>query len=366
MTTALANPPSSSIHSVGHDAAAGDTGSTGEIVRLVHDLNQTMGRAIHEIAQVNSRTKLLALNARIEAARAGQFGASFGVVAAEMQKLAGNTAEAADQLASKTTPTIDRLLHVISMSVRGNRLSDMALVNIDLIDRNLYERSCDVRWWATDSSVVDALAATNDCTVSHACNRLGTILNSYTVYWDLVLCNLEGRVIANGRPEQFHSQQVCVGDSQWFRGAMATRSGEQFAFEASLRCPMVNNESALIYSAAVRERGESLGRPLGVLGIVFNWSSLAQSVIRNTPVASSERESTRIMIVDAEGSVMEDSISGHRMEKVPAQWMDAISRGGKGYVQLSVEGQPHCLAFADSPGYETYATGWKSIILQRL
>ena len=30
------------------------------------------------------------------------------------------------------------------------------LTNIDLIDRNLYERSCDVRWWATDSSVVDA------------------------------------------------------------------------------------------------------------------------------------------------------------------------------------------------------------------
>ncbi len=366
MTLAVVNPPQSSLHLDALDDSAHDAGSTAEIVRLVHDLNHTMSRAITEIALVNSRTKLLALNARIEAARAGQFGASFGVVAAEMQKLAGNTAEAADQLDSTTRPTIDRLLNVISLSVRGNRLSDMALVNIDLIDRNLYERSCDVRWWATDSSVVDALSAGDGSSIDHACNRLGTILNSYTVYWDLVLCDLEGRVIANGRPDQFHSQQMLVDDSQWFRGAMATRSGEQFAFEASLRCPLVNGESALIYSAAVREGGEALGRPLGVLGIVFNWSSLAESVMRNTPIASSERHGTRIMIVDADGQVMADSNISHRMECVPSAWMEAMRQEPKGYCQISIGGQPHCLAFADSPGYETYSTGWKSMILQAL
>ena len=42
---------------------------------------------------------------------------------------------------------------ILSNQVRGTRLSDLALNNIDLIDRNLYERSCDVRWWATDSSI---------------------------------------------------------------------------------------------------------------------------------------------------------------------------------------------------------------------
>ncbi len=166
---------STSVSDIAEPSSSGESGCTAEIVRMVHDLNQTMGRAINEIALVNSRTKLLALNARIEAARAGQFGASFGVVAAEMQKLAGNTAEAADQLDSKTRPTIDRLLQIISMSVRGNRLSDMALVNIDLIDRNLYERSCDVRWWATDASVVDALTSQNPSAIAFAIKRLGTI-----------------------------------------------------------------------------------------------------------------------------------------------------------------------------------------------
>lgn len=36
-------------------------------------------------------------------------------------------------------------------------MTDLALNVVDLIDRNLYERSCDVRWWATDSAVVQAL-----------------------------------------------------------------------------------------------------------------------------------------------------------------------------------------------------------------
>ena len=35
---------------------------------------------------------------------------------------------------------------------------DLALNAIEFIDRNLYERTCDVRWWATDSAVVDCVA----------------------------------------------------------------------------------------------------------------------------------------------------------------------------------------------------------------
>ena len=40
---------------------------------------------------------------------------------------------------------------------RGTRFTDLARNAVEIIDRNLYERSCDVRWWATDSAVVDAL-----------------------------------------------------------------------------------------------------------------------------------------------------------------------------------------------------------------
>lgn len=344
--------------------SSGGNGSTADIVNMVRSLNGTLDGAISEINQINSRTKLLALNARIEAARAGEYGASFGVVASEMQKLASNTSHAANQLASNTRPTIDRLLDVIGMTVRGNRLSDMALVNIDLIDRNLYERSCDVRWWATDSSAVEALSNRSPEVAKHACARLGTILNSYTVYWDLVLCDSRGKIIANGRPESYPSIGRDVSSAKWFSNAMASRSGEQFSFASAHESDLVDHKSSLIYSAAVRAGGDVNGTAIGVLGIIFNWEALAASIIKNTPLAANDRHSTRIVIVDNQGNILADSSARQTFDQIPAAWLDCAASSRKGFTKVKVNGQPHCLAFADSPGYETYSTGWKSLILQ--
>ena len=348
------------------DVSNGETGSTEEIVNMVRSLNVTLDVAIAEIIQINSRTKLLALNARIEAARAAEYGASFGVVASEMQKLASNTSQAADQLASNTRPTIERLLDTIGMTVRGNRLSDMALVNIDLIDRNLYERSCDVRWWATDSAPVEALTTGSSKSADYACDRLGTILNSYTVYWDLVLCDSKGKVIANGRPALYKSIGRDVSSAKWFTGAMATRSGEQFAFASALQCDLVDTKSSLIYSAAVREDGRVNGKAIGVLGIIFNWEALSSSIVANTPLNDRDRRNSRIAIVDPQGQILADSNARQSFDQIPSSWLESMSVSRKGFTKIDVNGKPHCLAFADSPGYETYSTGWKSLLLQAI
>jgi hypothetical protein len=46
-------------------------------------------------------------------------------------------------------------------------------------------RACDVRWWATDSAVVDCAADRNPANVSYVAKRLAVILRAYTVYLDL-------------------------------------------------------------------------------------------------------------------------------------------------------------------------------------
>lgn len=53
---------------------------------------------VHIVQDLSSQSKLLSLNASIEAARAGQHGAGFGVVAKEMKKLSEDTREAVKQI----------------------------------------------------------------------------------------------------------------------------------------------------------------------------------------------------------------------------------------------------------------------------
>jgi hypothetical protein len=337
---------------------------TDAIIELVHDLNQTMDDAIGEIMDINARTKLLALNARIEAARAGSSGAAFGVVATEIQNLSASTAGAADLMASKTRDTITDLVGLIRSSIRGTRLSDIAFTNIDLIDRNLYERTCDVRWWATDASVVDALTQQNDQAFGFASQRMGVILDAYTVYHDLVLANRNGKIIANGRPNKYRSVGQDVSRREWFSGALATRSGGDFAFEGTHLCPLVDNKSSLVYSAAVRKGGNADGEAIGVLGVIFNWDALAQTIVKNAPISENDRAKTRVLIVDDQGHVLADSFEKQLTETVSMGLLAPIAANGKGHTQLVINGETCCLAYAKSQGFETYATGWNSLIIQ--
>jgi len=114
--------------------------------------------------------------------------------------------------------------------VRGERLADLAHNAVEIADRNLYERSCDVRWWATEPAVVEAAADPSPERRSHAARRLGVVLSAYTVYRDLWLADAQGRVIAHGRPDRFPGVAgLNVSGEAWFREATASRGSDDFA-----------------------------------------------------------------------------------------------------------------------------------------
>ncbi|HEY4232549.1 MAG TPA: methyl-accepting chemotaxis protein [Lacipirellulaceae bacterium] len=338
--------------------------SAGDIAHFVQELAEMLTEAIGEINEINANTRMLALNARIEAARAGAAGAAFSVVAGEVQTLSEKTSGVANDLATKTRDSIDELTQIIGTSVRGTRLSDIALTNIDLIDRNLYERSCDVRWWATDSSLVDALAHKTPDAYKFACQRMGVILNSYTVYLDLVLADIDGNVVANGRPDRYRSIGQRVDNQEWFHSAAKTRSGEEFGFQTAHRSQLVNNEPVLIYSCGVRQGGKASGKLIGVLGIIFNWEALAQTIMKSVPLTAVEKNVTRCCIVDAKGNILADSQDRHLTDAIDAVAFEAVFNQKKAFFVTNYQGKKSCVGHARAPGFETYSTGWFSLIIQ--
>ena len=177
------------------------------LVKLITSVQKTLENSLAAIASVNTDLKVLSINAKIQAARAGAAGASFGVVADEMGKLAAHTENILADLHTGMMDAIHGLSNWMESDSRGQRLAQMAAHNIDIIDRNLYERSCDVRWWATDSAIVNAADRHSKEEIAFASHRMGVILEAYTVYFDLILCDMNGIILCNGRPDRYH----CVG-----------------------------------------------------------------------------------------------------------------------------------------------------------
>ncbi|MDQ8183622.1 methyl-accepting chemotaxis protein [Pelagicoccus sp. SDUM812005] len=341
--------------------------SLDRISDLARDLNSSIGQAIDLITNVNVQTRLLSFNAQIEAARAGgSSGAAFAVVAQAIQELSDRTSKVAKDMSEETQGTIEEVDHiseVMAYRMLGTRLRDLALNNIDLIDRNLYERTCDVRWWATDSSLVDALTNRSREGLEYASRRLGIILSAYTVYYDLVLTDLNGTVVANGLPDRYRSQGTDVSGSQWFRSARATSSGDEYGFETCHRSSLVGGQRVLAYSCVVREGGESNGKPLGVLGILFNWDELAQVIVERTPLPQEEWSRSRVCIVDQDGKILADTKDPDCKGTLDTEYTSLFLED-RNYALLTNNGKSSVVAHAAAPGYETYSTGWHSIIIQ--
>ncbi len=122
---------------------------TSKRIKRLGESSQEIGEITELISDITEQTNVLALNAAIQAASAGEAGRGFSVVAEEVQRLAERSADATRQIAALVkaiqTDTQDAVAAMERSTqgvVEGTRLSDNAggeLAHIDQVSRRLAE-----------------------------------------------------------------------------------------------------------------------------------------------------------------------------------------------------------------------------------
>jgi hypothetical protein len=327
------------------------------IARLTGEVNDIACEKTRSIQHITNQMKMLALNALIESSRAGAQGAGFAVVAQEVRNVGQQVESIARDLESQLTARTGSLMSSIEKMTdraRGERMVDLALNAVELIDRNLYERTCDVRWWATDSAVVDCAGVPSEASVAHVSERLAVILGAYTVYLDLWLCDLQGNVIASGRAERFQVRGQNVANTPWFRSARGLHSGDDYTAGDVERQPLLGGAQVATYCASVREGGKVNGRPIGVLAIHFDWETQARAIVQGVRV---DDPKARVLLVDSNMRV----IAASDGQGLLSERLSLTLNGRRsGFYHDRVGG---LVAFHATPGYETYkGLGWYGVI----
>ena len=286
---------------------------------------------------------------------------------------------------------------VLNAALRDNTLLSRLLV--DLLDRNLYERANDCRWWALTPQLPALLLAAQrgqatGAQVQQACAQLSHIHSLYTVYSQLVVYDRSGRIVATS----LRGEPPAGADS----GGLPALSGADTALQHPLlgqsieadtlsqvlalpnpqayhvspwRPSVLESRQAPTYAYHAALRSDD-GQVLGGIGLVFHAERELQAMLDSAAphrtgtadnTGADSDTATRVLYLDRQGQVLASTDAaqpvGSRMP-LPADLLQLPA--GQSAARAMVHAGQYCIVAATAgSGYREFkrSDGYREDVL---
>lgn len=186
---------------------------------------------------------------------------------------------------SRTKAVFEDSIKALHRTVISSILSDAAFVSflaIDIMDRNLYERANDCRWWALTTAFRESLAqpTLSGDDQKSLTDILKYINGLYTVYTNLILFDRNAKVIGVSNASQNHLVGQTLNEG-YVKEILSTRAHDRYTVSSFEASQLYGGEYTYIYGAPIRSIQDEQ-QVIGGIAIVFDGKPQFRAMLEDS------------------------------------------------------------------------------------
>ncbi|MFT2090126.1 cache domain-containing protein [Paraglaciecola sp. 2405UD69-4] len=301
---------------------------------------------------INDDLSLVVLNGIIAAARNS---------AVEFMPVLDEIKKTGQGIVSIFSDSIDNLKSTV-LSSRLSDLSFYASLAVDIMDRNLYERANDVRWWALTTVFREHLQSKelSSAAKQEISNILLYINKLYTVYTNLYVYDRNGVILAVSNQDQGHFIGQQVEPKSGAAEALQVNDSQKYSVSSFAKSNQYQNNQTYIYNASITNLEQS--SVIGGIGIVFDSKPEFSEMLNDTlPIDEQGKIINGCFAIYCQRDGMIVSSTENSPQGV-GEIVDldkdllSLQNGEQHSLLVEYKGKPYAAGIAASNGYREYKT----------